>query len=113
MLLLTSLLLAVLTTGVVLAVRRGTGARCACFGATERPLGRRHVVRNGILLASVAGALVAVALGAAYPLAPAGAAVALAAGAVGALILIRLDDLLDLFLPVSTAPPIAPSRRDP
>ncbi|MEU5725858.1 hypothetical protein ABZ783_29080 [Micromonospora sp. NPDC047738] len=63
--------------------------RCACFGATERPLGRRHVVRNGLLLASVAAALVAVALGAAYP------------------------NLLELFLPVSSAPPIAPSRRDP
>src|SRR5438876_556482 len=48
---LTVLLLAVLTTGVVLAVRRDTGASCACFGATQQPLGWRHVVRNGILLA--------------------------------------------------------------
>lgn len=103
---LTGLLLAVLTTGVVLAVRRGTGARCACFGAAERPLGRRHVARNGILLAVAAVALVSAA-GQRGPLPLAGVLVAGAAGAVGALILIRLDDLVELFLPVRTATPTA------
>jgi hypothetical protein len=105
-LVLAGLLLAVLTTGVVLAVRRRTGARCACFGAAERPLGRRHVVRNSILLAFVATALVGVLLGRTYPLPSAGTVIALMAGLVGALILIRLDDLVDLFLPISPARPV-------
>ncbi|MEU1836819.1 MauE/DoxX family redox-associated membrane protein [Micromonospora chersina] len=109
-LLATGLLLAVLTTGVVLAVRRRTGVRCACFGAAERPLGRRHVVRNGLLLAGAAVALVDVVVGPAHRPAPAGAAVALLAGVLGAAILIRLDDLVDLFLPIGTAPPV---RREP
>ncbi|MFF4893852.1 MauE/DoxX family redox-associated membrane protein [Micromonospora chersina] len=109
-LLATGLLLAVLTTGVVLAVRRRTGVRCACFGAAERPLGRRHVVRNGLLLAGVAVALVDVVVGPAHRPAPAGAAVAVLAGVLGAAVLIRLDDLVDLFLPIGTAPPV---RREP
>ncbi|GHJ55702.1 hypothetical protein Nm8I071_50090 [Nonomuraea sp. TT08I-71] len=109
-LLATGLLLAVLTTGVVLAVRRRTGVRCACFGAAERPLGRRHVVRNGLLLAGAAVALVDVVVGPAHRPAPAGAAVALLAGVLGAAVLMRLDDLVDLFLPIGTAPPV---RREP
>ncbi|MEU0403445.1 MauE/DoxX family redox-associated membrane protein [Streptomyces sp. NPDC006197] len=44
------LLVAVFTAGIVLARRRGTAARCACFGRTPMPLGRRHVVRNVLLL---------------------------------------------------------------
>ncbi|MEU0563638.1 MauE/DoxX family redox-associated membrane protein [Dactylosporangium sp. NPDC006015] len=56
MLALTGVLLAVFTTGVALAVRRGTRARCACFGAAERPLSARHLVRNGLLLAATAAA---------------------------------------------------------
>ncbi|WP_213457070.1 MauE/DoxX family redox-associated membrane protein [Rhizomonospora bruguierae] len=104
-LVLTGLLLAVLTTGVVLAVRRGTGARCACFGAAERPLGRRHVVRNTILLAATATALATVAAAPAGALQLAGLLVAVAAGSIAALILIRLDDLVDLFLPTTTTVP--------
>ncbi|MET8910433.1 MauE/DoxX family redox-associated membrane protein [Micromonospora sp. NPDC004551] len=111
-LLVTSLLLAVLTTGVVLAVRRRTGARCACFGAAERPLGRRHVVRNGLLLAGVAVGLVDAIVGSAHRPAPAGAAVAVLAGVLGAAVLIRLDDLVELFLPIGTAPPAAPTHHE-
>jgi hypothetical protein len=96
---LTGGLLAVFTAGVVLAVRRDTGARCACFGAAERPLGARHLVRNGLLLAAAGVAALGLAVAGARPLGPAGVAVALPAGAVGALLLIRLDDLVDLFTP--------------
>jgi hypothetical protein len=99
----TALLLAVLTTGVVLAVRRDTGASCACFGAAEQPLGWRHVVRNSVLLALTAVALVGVLVPRPHPLPLAGVLIALVAGAAGALILIRLDDLVDLFLPTTTA----------
>jgi hypothetical protein len=97
---LTGGLLAVFTAGVALAVRRGTGARCACFGAAEQPLGARHLVRNGLLLAAVGVAALGIAVASAQPLGPAGTAMAVSAGAVGALLLIRLDDLVDLFMPV-------------
>ncbi|MDO3703192.1 hypothetical protein Q3W71_16085 [Micromonospora sp. C28SCA-DRY-2] len=109
-LVLTLLLLAVLTTGVVLAVRRDTGARCACFGATQQPLGRRHVVRNALLLAVTGAALVTVLVARTHPLAAAGVLVGVATGSVGALILIRLDDLLELFLPTPSTS-LAPARR--
>jgi hypothetical protein len=99
---LTGLLLAVLTVGVVLAVRRDTGASCACFGASQQPLGWRHVVRNSILLAMTATALGTVLLARPHPLPLAGVLIALVAGATGALLLIRLDDLVDLFLPATT-----------
>jgi len=105
----TALLLTVLTIGVVLAVRRGTGASCACFGATQQPLGWRHVVRNSVLLALTAVALVTVLAARPRPLPLPGVLIALVAGATGALILIRLDDLVDLFLPTTTARPIGKS----
>lgn len=93
------LLLAVLTTGVAVAIRRPTGARCACFGATERPISRRHLVRNALLLLIVAAGLIVVAAATDRPGEPAGVVLGLACGAVAALILIRLDDLVDLFAP--------------
>jgi hypothetical protein len=47
---LTLLLLAAFTTGIVRSLRSGTKASCACFGASTAPIGRRHVVRNTVLL---------------------------------------------------------------
>jgi hypothetical protein len=85
-------LLTLLTGTVWLAVRRRPGAVCRCFGPGGTPLGYRHVVRNMVLLAvSVLGlAAGGTGSGGAVPLAA-------AAGLVGALIVIRLDDLLSLF----------------
>jgi len=100
-LVLAGLLMTALTSGVVLAVARRTQVRCACFGVAERPLGPRHIVRNSILLAGSLAALLSLAFGQAQPPSVGGAAVAVAAGLVGALVLIRLDDLIDLFQPIS------------
>lgn len=94
------ILVLVLTIGVVLAIREGTGARCACFGAAERPLGRRHVLRNILLFVIAVAGLVT---GDSAAPAPAWAALGCAAGVVVALILIRLDELADLFVPVLTS----------
>ncbi|MEW9551988.1 MauE/DoxX family redox-associated membrane protein [Nonomuraea sp. NPDC050783] len=62
-------LLAAFTMAIGAALRRGTPASCRCFGASAQPLGRRHLVRNAILLSVVAlgvtGASPATALGAA------------------------------------------------
>jgi hypothetical protein len=110
-LVLAGLLLVVLTTGVALALHRGVEATCACFGATEQPLRRRHLVRNGLLVGVVLAGLVVWALAGEEAVELGGAAVALAGGVVVALMLIRLDDLVELFAPVRPAPAVSPSRR--
>jgi hypothetical protein len=92
-------LLLVLCAGVAIAVARGTAATCACFGATARPLGPRHLVRNAILTAITGTGLVATEPGRPDP---AVGLVAVLAGAAIALTLIHLDDLIELFAPVRT-----------
>ncbi len=105
-------LTAVLAAGVAVVVRRGTQASCACFGARPgRPLGRAHLARNLVLLAALGTGLVTSPLaGGSGP--PAAAALGVAAGSVAALVIIRWEDLADLFSPgvVITAPPRAPAR---
>jgi len=95
------LLLLVLTAGIVLAIRRGTGARCACFGAKEQPLGRRHLVRNGLLLLAAVLGLAGISDGRSVQIA--GGLVAVCAGALVAVVLIHLDELVELF----TSSPVA------
>lgn len=86
--------------GVLAALRRGERTPCHCFGASEQPLGARHLVRD-LVLAGVA----ALGLLARFSLAggthPAGWVLAGFAGALGALVLVLLDDLAGLFLPAS------------
>ncbi|MFB7232237.1 MauE/DoxX family redox-associated membrane protein [Streptomyces fimicarius] len=91
-------LLLVFSAGIVLALRRGDGtASCRCFGASAAPLGRIHVVRN-LALAAIGGAgLTAGAWASGWPPHAAGAAVALAVALLGALLVLRLDDLAFLF----------------
>ncbi len=105
------LLLSVLTLGVGLALGRGANGRCACFGATERPLSRRHLVRNSLLLLIVAGGLAGVATAPPRPAQPAGVVLGLAAGLAAALVLIHLDDLAALFGPVRSAGPGSQTRN--
>jgi len=95
------LLLAVLTAAVVIVLRRGTVARCACFGGSGQRLRRAHVVRNGLLLLVMAAAAALVARGTdtAGAAGPPATALGAFAGGVGALLLTRLDELVDLFAP--------------
>lgn len=96
-------LIAVLAAGVVRSLRLGSGAPCACFGGS-RPLGRIHAARNLVLLVLLLAAL---------PMSagddPAGmreavpAILAVLAGALGALLFIRADDIAELFA-VAPAP---------
>jgi hypothetical protein len=55
-------LLAIFTVMIRLTARRGVAMSCRCFGASDQPLGVRHVVRNTILLSitavGVAGTLI-------------------------------------------------------
>lgn len=57
---LAGVLLAAFTVAIAAALRRGRRSSCRCFGASDAPLGPRHLVRNGVLLvAAVAGTLAA------------------------------------------------------
>ncbi|MFB9236538.1 MauE/DoxX family redox-associated membrane protein [Plantactinospora siamensis] len=87
-------LLAGFTVAVASTLRAGRRIACRCFGPAREPLGPRHLLRNGVLLAAAAGGLPLGAGGAQ----PVGLVVAGATGLVAALILIHLDDILGLFL---------------
>lgn len=93
-LVLAALVLAVLTAGTWLAVARGAGVPCQCFGPSSAPLARRHVARNAVLCAvAAAGA----ATGGGGEVRPGGVAVSLAIGLTCALFVVFLDDLAALF----------------
>ena len=52
-LLLAAALLLAFGAAALAAVARGVKAPCRCFGASVRPLGRSHAVRNGALVLAV------------------------------------------------------------
>lgn len=90
-------MLVVLTSGILVALRRGRQAPCRCFGASVTPLGRAHVIRNLVLIAVSGSGLTAWAGAGASVAHPAGVVLALVAAAVGVLLVVRLDDLMELF----------------
>jgi uncharacterized membrane protein YphA (DoxX/SURF4 family) len=85
----------VLTAVVWRAVSRQSGAVCRCFGRTRTKLAHRHVVRNAFLLAVAAFGLIALSVvdGSVDPVA---VWLAVTVGAVGAVLVVRFDDLADL-----------------
>ncbi len=95
-------LLTVFTTAITLVLRRGRVASCRCFGASERPFGSRHLVRNALLIA-VALAAAATSASAPGPAQPAAVLLAVCTGTLGALLVVMFDELVELFAP-STAP---------
>jgi len=86
-------LLLAFTAAIAASLRRGQRAPCRCFGAADTPVGPRHLARNTVLVCfAVLGAL------APEHLPPvAGAAVAVAAGAVVAVLVIAMDDIAIVF----------------
>lgn len=82
----------VLTAAVWRAVSRQSGAVCRCFGRARTTLTHRHTVRNAFLLGvAVFGLSVVDGSGD-----PAVAWLAAVVGAVGAVLVVRFDDLADL-----------------
>lgn len=97
-----ALLVSALTAGVAVVVRRGTRARCACFGGSGGPLGRVHLARNLVLMAVLGVGLVGSPLAQERP-GPAGAALAAGAGAIAALLFVQWEELADLIAPIPTS----------
>lgn len=91
----------ILAAGIAVVLRRGTRARCACFGSdSDRLLAVPHLARDLGLLALLVAALAGTEASRARPTAG-GVALALIAGGVAGLLLIRFDDLVALFTPVT------------
>ncbi|WP_326690768.1 MULTISPECIES: MauE/DoxX family redox-associated membrane protein [unclassified Streptomyces] len=110
-------LLAVLSAALVRALRRNVATACACFGSSSAPIGPRHLVRNGALLAVAAlGAGLSVA-GPALPTHPGGLALAAFAALIGVLLVVGTDELAALFAdpaPSATRAPATPrATRSP
>ncbi|MFI1420064.1 MauE/DoxX family redox-associated membrane protein [Streptomyces sp. NPDC020731] len=102
-----AVLLSVFTGGIALVLGRGTDARCRCFGSADAVVGARHLLRNAGLTVLAVTASVTSAL-APFPtggVRPAGAVVAVAAGVVGAALIVMLDDIVSLFAAGSAALP--------
>jgi hypothetical protein len=93
-------LLTVFGVGIAAAMRRGLRTTCRCFGSSSTPLGTRHLVRNALLVAVAATGL-AFGPDQLTQADPAGSAVAGAAALVLAALVVRLDDLIDLFTTAS------------
>ncbi|MFG1947413.1 MauE/DoxX family redox-associated membrane protein [Nonomuraea sp. NPDC048826] len=98
--------LAVVTLGgfgyaLVRALRREEkAAPCHCFGASETPVGRRHVIRNLVLIVAALAALGAAFTGTPGGVEIPGVVIAAAAAAMCVLVVVRLDDIAELFRPV-------------
>jgi hypothetical protein len=108
-LLLAAALLLAFGAAVLAAVARGVKAPSRCFGASVRPLGRSHAVRNGALglpaLVAAVGAATAPVSGGTGLVAnlhPGGVGVAVFGALVLAVLTISFDDVADLFSDRST-----------
>ena len=103
-------LLCAFTVSVVLALRGGRTAPCRCFGASAAPLGATHLVRNLSLLTLCLTGLLGGAFVAGPASHPAGLGLSVAAGALAALFVVRLDDVVALLGPATGRHP-TPDRR--
>ena len=87
-------LFGVLTAAVWRAVARRSGAVCRCFGRARTTLAHRHVYRNAFLLAAALFGLAVSVVD--DPADPAATWLAAAIGVIGAVLVVRFDDLADL-----------------
>lgn len=103
---LAALMLTAFTTVVVVLLRRGVRARCACFGGSGTTFGPRHVMRNGCLLVLAVGSLLSSSgwwPQTTPPSAPGIAVAVLLAGLIAVLV-IKMDDLAAILTRTRPAP---------
>ncbi|MEV0386486.1 MauE/DoxX family redox-associated membrane protein [Nonomuraea sp. NPDC050643] len=89
-------LLIAFSAGIAMVLRAGVRTPCRCFGSSSAPVGRPHLVRNAVLLGAAITGLLA-GPGNAGPLHAAGVAIAATVAVVIAVLVIRLDDLVEVF----------------
>src|SRR5262249_56896128 len=82
---------AVMTAVLARSLRRGARVRCRCFGAGAADVTGGHLVRNGIVIAVALLGLVGATIGGRSS--AGGVAVAVVAGVIGGVLLVRWDDL--------------------
>lgn len=99
-----AVLLASFVAGQTRALSRGNAVSCACFGTTSRPVSRSGVARAAVLLAIDLSALALMPTATGWSGSLPGLAVALVAGCVTGLVLVRLDDVADVLLPAAPRP---------
>jgi hypothetical protein len=88
-------LLMAFTVAIVLSLSRGRREPCRCFGPSDAPLGRRHIVRNLALTAvAVLGLSASLSSGALHV---ATASLAVFTGLVAGVLITALDDIVALF----------------
>lgn len=94
-----ALLLLGFCAAIVTVLRRGTPAACRCFGGAKPARFQwHHVVRNAVLIAVAGVGIAAVASGPSLPWQT--VVVTAPAGLIVAVLVARLDDLVELFAPV-------------
>jgi hypothetical protein len=99
-----AIVLGVLFSQAILrSIRSGNRTACRCFGRSSSPLGPRHLVRNGLLLAVTVVGLASSWAGDSAE--PAGALVAVLAGLFLGLIIASFDDLAQLLAPSAAGHP--------
>ena len=94
---LTGAVLLVFSVGLVRVIRSGAPIPCRCFGASAVPISGRDLLRNAILLATVAAGLTSRLLAPAGGTRPAGVTIGLACAGLVALTIIFFEDLADLW----------------
>ncbi len=90
-------LLTVFSAAVVRSLREGQRASCRCFGASDSPLGKQHVVRNAALAAFGALGIATVLSDPTSSLDFGPACVVALAALIVVALTARLDDLIGLF----------------
>lgn len=91
----------VFSRAILRTIRSGNRTSCRCFGRSSSPLGIRHLVRNGMLIALAAVGLAAASAGGSADLA--GALVAVLGGFFVGLVVAMFDDLAQLLVPTTPA----------
>lgn len=86
---------------LVRALKRGNAAPCHCFGASAAPVRKLHVVRNVVLIVLALMALVATFGGMSHAVEIPGVVITALAALVCVMLVVRLDDLAELFGPTA------------
>jgi hypothetical protein len=95
--LLAAAVLIIFIGAVSLVLHRGNSVPCPCFGPSRAPLGTRHIARNVLLLGAACVGAVGTLFSPLGHLQSAGVAISIFSAVILAALVIRLDDLIDLF----------------